>query len=99
METHTRLISSVDALQWQQLTSKGGKGRGASSAPSARRWHTLSPLSEGSSNVFLFGGYNGGKEPLGDAYILNLGTKAVKYLFILANFSIFRYRVLERCEL
>jgi len=35
--------------------------------------------------VFLFGGYNGGKEPLGDAYVLNLGKQAFKSL---SNFSI-----------
>lgn len=41
--------------------------------PSMRRWHTITQLPE-TSRFLLFGGYNGGKLPLGDAFLFNAGT-------------------------
>jgi len=68
------IVLNLDTMQWQQITPKGGKSRIAAVWPSARRWHTLTPLQEGSSSCLLFGGYNGSTTPLGDAYMLNLDT-------------------------
>ena len=56
-----------ETLKWAAPKFKG-------TAPSFRRWHTMTQLSNTNGRYFLFGGYNGGKMPLGDAFLLNIGT-------------------------
>lgn len=43
--------------------------------PSPRRWHTFSPLPDHADQLFVFGGYDAPKHPLGDAFILDLGSQ------------------------
>ena len=56
-----------ETLKWAAPKFKGA-------APALRRWHTMAQLSNTNGRYFLFGGYNGGKMPLGDAFLLNIGT-------------------------
>jgi len=37
----------------------------------------MTQLSNTNGRYFLFGGYNGGKMPLGDAFLLNIGTPLI----------------------
>jgi hypothetical protein len=40
----------------------------------------MTQLSNTNGRYFLFGGYNGGKMPLGDAFLLNIGTPDTRAL-------------------
>jgi len=60
------IVLQWDTLQWSKIETQG-------IAPSPRRWHSFTQLSENSNQFLVYGGYNGDdKVQLADFYILDL---------------------------
>jgi len=60
------LCLDLATMVWNQVELSG-------TAPSPRRWHTLTQISD--NQYLIFGGYNGDhKKPLGDLHIMDLGA-------------------------
>ncbi|ELR25575.1 kelch domain containing 1, putative [Acanthamoeba castellanii str. Neff] len=62
----------ADLIYLDLNTQKWAAPKFKGTVPSFRRWHTMTQLSNTNGRYFLFGGYNGGKMPLGDAFLLNI---------------------------
>ncbi|KAL6059052.1 hypothetical protein QOT17_014462 [Balamuthia mandrillaris] len=68
----TRFSGTSSSSSFGKRTKKRQQTHEALDHPSPRRWHTMIPLEENPSSLFVFGGYDGDPNGLNDAYFFHL---------------------------